>query len=138
MLCDIFFEAEKDIYRKMQKSPYRNYLNKKRPKEHSVVYMMCVDETSKIEKLSEEIKGSDVYEELKILTYPSDDYIGYSYIKIYNKNASVQNMIDYLGTSSEVKRVITFNDNNRNKADYIYASCDRIVHKMYNMFNWYK
>ena len=130
--------AEKDIYEKMHKSPYRNYLNKERPKEHSVVYMMCVDETAKIEKLSEEIKESDIYDELKILTYPSDDYKGYSYIKIYNKNASVRNMIDYLETSSEAKRVVTFSDNTRNKADYLYASCDRIVHKMHHMFNWCK
>ena len=131
-------DAEKDIYEKLHKSPYRNYLNKERPKEHSVVYMMCVDETSKIEKLYEEIKNSDVYEELKILVYPSDDYKGYSYIKIYNKNASEKNMIDYLETSSEAKRVVTFSDNTRNKADYFYASCDRIVHKMHHMFNWCK
>ncbi len=131
-------DAEKDIYEKLHKSPYRNYLNKERPKEHSVVYMMCVDETPKIEKLYKEIKNSDVYDELKILVYPSDDYKGYSYIKIYNKNASEKNMIDYLETSSEAKRVVTFSDNTRNKADYFYASCDRIVHKMHHMFNWCK
>ena len=108
--------AEIDIYEKMHKSPYRNYLNKERPKDHPVVYMMCVDETRKIEQLVEDIKRSDIYEELKILSYPSDDYKGYSYIKIYSKNASVQNMTDYLRT------------------DYCYTECDQIVRKLHHQF----
>ena len=96
--------------------------------------MMCVDETAKIEKLSEEIKESDIYDELKILTYPSDDYKGYSYIKIYNKNASVQNMSDYLRTMTGAENVLTISDNNRNKADYSYDDCNQIVRKLHHLF----
>ena len=126
--------AEIDIYEKMHKSPYRNYLNKERPKDHPVVYMMCVDETRKIEQLVEDIKRSDIYEELKILSYPSDDYKGYSYIKIYSKNASVQNMTDYLKNMIDAKKVVTLSDNDRNKTDYCYPECDRIVRKLHHLF----
>ncbi|MCR5656957.1 MAG: FUSC family protein [Butyrivibrio sp.] len=130
--------AEKDIYGKMHKSPYRNYLNKERPKSHPVVYMMCIDETEKIEKLVSEIKGSDVYDELKILSYPSDDYEGYSYIKIYNKNASVQNMTDYLKTMTGAENTLSISDNSRNKSDYCYEECDRIVRKLHHLFYFKK
>ena len=126
--------AEKDIYGKMHKSPYRNYLNKERPKDHPVVYMMCIDETEKIEQLVREIKKSDIYDELKILTYPSDDYEGYSYIKIYNKNASVQNMADYLKRITGSEETLTFGDNERNKTDFCYTECDRIVRKLHRLF----
>ena len=126
--------AEIDIYEKMHKSPYRNYLNKERPKDHPVVYMMCVDETRKIEQLVEDIKRSDIYEELKILSYPSDDYKGYSYIKIYSKNASVQNMTDYLRNMTGAEETLTFGDNDRNKTDYCYTECDQIVHKLHHQF----
>ena len=126
--------AEIDIYEKMHKSPYRNYLNKKRPKDHPVVYMMCVDETRKIEQLVEDIKRSDIYEELKILSYPSDDYKGYSYIKIYSKNASVQNMTDYLRNMTGAEETLTFGDNDRNKTDYCYTECDQIVRKLHHQF----
>ena len=126
--------AEKDIYGKMHKSPYRNYLNKERPKDHPVVYMMCVDETRKIEQLVEDIKRSDIYEELKILSYPSDDYKGYSYIKIYSKNASVQNMTDYLRNMTGAEETLTFGDNDRNKTDYCYTECDQIVRKLHHQF----
>ena len=126
--------AEIDIYEKMHKSPYRNYLNKERPKDHPVVYMMCVDETRKIEQLVEDIKKSDIYEELKILSYPSDDYKGYSYIKIYSKNASVQNMTDYLRNMTGAEETLTFGDNDRNKTDYCYTECDQIVRKLHHQF----
>jgi len=126
--------AEIDIYKKMHKSPYRNYLNKERPKDHPVVYMMCVDETRKIEHLVEDIKRSDIYEELKILSYPSDDYKGYSYIKIYSKNASVQNMTDYLRNMTGAEETLTFGDNDRNKTDYCYTECDQIVRKLHHQF----
>ena len=126
--------AEKDIYGKMHKSPYRNYLNKERPKDHPVVYMMCIDETEKIEQLVREIKKSDIYDELKILTYPSDDYEGYSYIKIYNKNASAQNMADYLKSITGSEETLTFGDNERNKTDFCYTECDRIVRKLHRLF----
>jgi uncharacterized membrane protein YgaE (UPF0421/DUF939 family) len=126
--------AEIDIYEKIHKSPYRNYLNKERPKDHPVVYMMCVDETRKIEQLVEDIKRSDIYEELKILSYPSDDYKGYSYIKIYSKNASVQNMTDYLRNMTGAEETLTFGDNDRNKTDYCYTECDQIVRKLHHQF----
>ena len=126
--------AEIDIYEKMHKSPYRNYLNKERPKDHPVVYMMCVDETRKIEQLVEDIKRSDIYEELKILSYPSDDYKGYSYIKIYSKNASVQNMTDYLRNMTGAEETLTFGDNDRNRTDYCFAECDQIVRKLHHQF----
>ena len=126
--------AEIDIYEKMHKSPYRNYLNKERPKDHPVVYMMCVDETRKIEQLADDIKRSDIYDELKILTYPSDDYEGFSYIKIYNKNASVQNMTDYLMNMTGAEDTVTLGDNERNRTDYCYTECDRIVRKLHHLF----
>lgn len=128
--------AEKDIYGKMHKSPYRNYLNKERPKGHPVVYMMCIDKTEKIAHLVKDIKESEINDELKILTYPSDDYEGYSYIKIYNKNASVQNMTDYLKNMIDVKKVVTLSDNDRNMTDYRYTECDRIARKLHHLFHF--
>ena len=96
--------------------------------------MMCIDETEKIDQLVREIKKSDIYDELKILTYPSDDYEGYSYIKIYNKNASVQNMADYLKSITGSEETLTFGDNERNKTDFCYTECDRIVRKLHRLF----
>ncbi len=130
--------AETDIYEKMHKSPYRNYLNKDRPDGHPVVYMMCIDKTERIEKLAGEIENSEIYEELNLITYPSDEYEGYSYLKIYNKNASVQNMIDYLKKLVGTDVAVTISDNRRNAADMYYEECNQIVRKIHNLFYWSK
>ena len=133
---ELINDAEKDIYDKLHRSPYRNYLNKKRPDTHPAVYMMCIDKTDKIEELFEEIKEDEVYEELKIMAYPSDDYPGYSYLKIYNKNASVQNMIDYLAAMAGTEDVVTLSDNKRNRSDLYFEECNRLVRKIHHMFYW--
>lgn len=38
----------------------------------------------------------------------SDDYEGCSYIKIYNRNASKEHMIDYLKRNLGVEKTVTF------------------------------
>ena len=133
---DLKNDAEKDIYRKMHKSPYRNYLNKTRPVEQAAVYMMCIDKTDRIEQLLKEIWNCKIYDELKIMSYPSDEYKGYSYIKIYNKNASVKNMIDYIKNQAGTSGVVTFSDSKRDSADFHYPECNQIIRKVHHMFYW--
>ena len=45
---------------------------------------------------------------MKILFYPSNDYEGYSYIKIYNKNAQRENMLVYLKEMTGLHKTVTF------------------------------
>ena len=45
---------------------------------------------------------------LKITVSDSSEYEGYTYLKIYNRNASKKNMIDYLLQMTDVKSVSTF------------------------------
>ncbi len=118
-------EAEIDIYDKLHKSPFRNYLNKERPYDHLVVYMMCIDLTERILELVKEIKDAGLDTELKMLCYPSDDYKGYSYLKIYNKNASVDNMIDYLKEKTGLENTLIYCDNIDGNADSIARKINR-------------
>lgn len=89
-------EAEKSIYSKLKRSPYRNYVNLSPPSEDRVIYLMIVDTSEKINALYKRISESEVSSFVKILCYPSDDYKGYSYIKIYNKNADKEKMLHSL------------------------------------------
>lgn len=89
-------EAEKAIFTSLKKSPYRNYINRKPNPEDRVIYLMTVDNSEKIAKLYEQLIHSEVGHLLKIITYPSQDYPGHSYIKIYNKNAGKRHMTEIL------------------------------------------
>lgn len=104
-LCDdslvIYYDrlenkAEKAIFTSLKKSPYRNYINRKPQPEDRVIYLMMVDQSDRISALYDQLVHSEVGQLLKMITYPSQDYPGYSYIKIYNRNAGKQHMTEIL------------------------------------------
>lgn len=57
---------------------------------------MMVDQSDRISALYDQLVHSEVGQLLKMITYPSQDYPGYSYIKIYNRNAGKQHMTEIL------------------------------------------
>lgn len=89
-------EAEKAIFTSLKKSPYRNYINRKPQPEDRVIYLMMVDQSDRISALYDQLVHSEVGQLLKMITYPSQDYPGYSYIKIYNRNAGKQHMTEIM------------------------------------------
>lgn len=112
VLC-IYYEKSEDpvqiqLVKELRRSPYRNYIHAPLPQEDEVVYFMLLHPTDVIETFYDKLKNAGLTEDLKVLKYPSEDYPGYSYIKIYSKNAKKENMIEYLKQRLDVKEVITF------------------------------
>lgn len=105
---DLKNNAERELYENMRVSPYRNYIHGEVPSKARVVYFMLLAETEKLEKFYRLLKENRYAESLKVLFYPSQDFQGYSYIKIYNKNANRQNMLDYLKTMTGLDKTVTF------------------------------
>ena len=79
-----------------------------------------------IERFYKKMESEGITKKLKVKKYPSDDYPGYSYIKIYNRNAKKENMIEYLKSQLRIEKGVTFgsipehydivvNDGNMNK-----------------------
>ncbi len=99
--------AEKSIYNSLKKSPYRNYVNLTPPHEDRVIYLMVVDTLEKINALREKIAESEAGALVKILCYPSDDYKGFGYVKIYNKNADRKNMLRCLSELCKTEEIVT-------------------------------
>lgn len=92
----------------LRTSPFRNYVRRPLPKDEDVTYFMLLDQVDKIAYFYEILKQEGYTNELKIITYPSQDYPGYAYIKIYNKNATKENMIMYLKEMTNSENVVTF------------------------------
>lgn len=109
----IYYEETKDkvnqeLVKKLRTSPFRNYVLRPLPEDENVVYFMLLDLTDRIEVFYEKLKQEGYADILRIITYPSTDYPGYSYIKIYNKNATKENMIKYLKEQTGLSDVVTF------------------------------
>lgn len=122
-------EAETSIYTSLKKSPYRNYVNRLPSSEDRVIYIMIVDKADKISALYTELSQS-MGEQLKIITYPSDDYKGYGYIKIYNKNAGKQKMIEYICESYGIEKFVTLSVDGEKSA----RSINKIAHELKKSF----
>lgn len=101
-------DAEKDIYKKMRKSPYRNYVDRRLPENENVVYFMIIDKKEVISQAYAELEKMEWILEYKVLTYDSHEYPGYAYIKIYNKEATRENMLRNLKAMLDVEKSITF------------------------------
>lgn len=105
---DLQNDAEKNIYQTMRTSLHRNYLHRELPENINSVYIMVIDHTERINYLMETLEKAGYCTSLKVICYPSQDYSGYSYLKIYNRNAKKENMLLYLQNSLHCSDVITF------------------------------
>lgn len=130
VLC-IYYEKSGDavqerLVKNLRRSPYRNYIEEPLSEKDEVVYFLLLYPTGVIEKFYKVLEAEGITKELKVKKYASDDYSGYSYIKIYSKNAKKENMIEYLKQRLAINEVITFgsiqeqydvivNDGNMNK-----------------------
>lgn len=97
-----------ELVQKLRTSPYRNYVRRPLPDDEAVVYFMILDKTEKILDFYNRLKGEPFAKQLRLITYESSEHKGYSYIKIYNQNATKENMIMYLKEYTSIDNVVTF------------------------------
>ncbi|MCQ2592473.1 MAG: HAD hydrolase family protein [Treponema sp.] len=133
-----FDEIQSGFLNDLRKSPYRNYINRPLPAEENVVYFMLFYNSDSIEKINNLLLQEKIPDNFKVLTYPSNDYQGYSYIKIFNQYASKENMIELLKRRIKPEKVVTFGTI-PGKYDYVVKEGDtnEVVHKMKKLFESY-
>lgn len=112
-VLEIFYQETDDkvhikLVEDMRKSPLRNYFCSRSLGDEKVIYFMLLYPTGIIEDFYKVLSEKGITSSFKVLKYESDDYEGYSYIKIYNKNAFKENMIDYLKKLLGVEKTVIF------------------------------
>jgi HAD superfamily hydrolase (TIGR01484 family) len=101
-------EAEQNIFRDLKRSPYRNFVRADLLKEGEVLYLMTVGQKEKMDQVYALLKQQDCYSECRTAYYPSTQYPGYMYLKIYHKNATIENMIERLRKETGLRKTMTF------------------------------
>lgn len=127
-------EIQERLVRELRVSPYRNYIKRPVPDEE-VIYFMLIYPDEKIEEIYGVLKARGITEKLKVLKYKSNDYKGYSYIKIYNRYATRQNMIELLKRELGVDKTVTFGTI-PHAYDHVVDEGDtnQVVHKIKKLF----
>jgi len=102
-------DAEKNLFESLRKSPYRNYTDiSYRTEKAEVLYLMVVDTDERIENLFTVLCRENIASETRINLSKSAEYPGYTYLKIYSKEASKKNMTEILKKYADAENVITF------------------------------
>lgn len=139
MLVIYYNQSENEIHNRLvgelRRSPYRNYVERDFPGDEEVVYFMLLYPTEVIEAFYEKLEAAGITRELKVLKYASDDYPGYSYIKIYNRNATKENMVQYLKEMTGLSKTVTFGSI-PGRYDVVVEPGDtnRVVHVLKQMY----
>lgn len=117
-------EAEKAIFESKRKSPFRNYVKAGEPILENVVYLMLIDRKDKVEELYRKMQDMSWFEEYRIVKTDSEDYPGYTYIKIYHKDATREHMLYSLQQMLHMEKAVTFGSI-EGKYDVFVKDCDR-------------
>lgn len=127
-------EIQKRLVEELRRSPYRNYIKRPVPDEE-VIYFMLINPDEETERIYSLLKAAGITEKLKVLKYGSNDYPGYSYIKIYNKAATRDNMIMYLKRNLGVDKTVTFGTV-PGRYDFVVeeGNTNQVVHKIKKLF----
>lgn len=132
--------AEQDIYDKLHTSPYRNYTTTNLLSESQCVYFMMIEEKERISRIYEALEDTEFRHLIRAVTYDSDDYPGYAYIKIYSKNATRKNMMKYLEQETGLHHIVTFGSIEGQYdiliREYDHNKVVRTLKKMYEPLRW--
>jgi len=101
-------DTERLMYSKLRKSVHRNLVQRDLSADGEVLYFMSFGEKALMDTVFEQLKALPCYDNLKILYYPSTDYPGQMYIKIYDRSATRDNMMQYLKEYTGLEKTLTF------------------------------
>ena len=99
-------ETERAIFEKLRTSPYRNYISREHYKDCPILYLMGIDRTEQMRALYDALGEAGLLDQVKARLYPAAEYPGYSYLKIYERSASREAMLEQLKRELGIERSI--------------------------------
>lgn len=120
----IYYEETEDAVQKqmveaLSSSPFRNYVKERRFGREAVLYFMLLYPDMVLDAFYPWLEQTGVTECCKVVRERAEEYPGYSYMKIFNRNASKENMLEYLKQELCVEKTVTFGS--------IQGKYDRVV-----------
>lgn len=105
---EISSPGSQQIYERLRRSPYRNYIRRPLPEDEPVAYIMVMDLAEKVENAYQALAAREDAAQYKFLCYPSRDYPGYAYLKIYHKDATKSKTLEHLKALTGYRQAYTF------------------------------
>lgn len=103
-------DAEKDMFQRLRRSPYRNYTSKQyrnTPEHEQVLYIMVLTQTPLAHQIAEQLRFV-LGDAVRCVLSSASEYPGYTYLKVYDAKACKANMLKLLQARTGAEQVITF------------------------------
>ena len=97
-----------DMFQSLKKDPYYNYICGELPEDSKVIYPYLVDSEEKIRNFMELVAASGLTDKVRMKYGTDERYGGFSYLCIYDRNVTRENMNMYLKNISGTSEMITF------------------------------
>ena len=93
---EFYNDAERQVFEKLRTSPHRCYVSRRYYRDCPILYLMGIDRTERMEELRRALDAAGLTERVKVRLDPAAGFPGYSYLKIYERSASRQAMLERL------------------------------------------
>lgn len=100
-------EAARRVKEQLRRSPYRNYLCRALPEGAPVAYLMAIGPDAVVEEAYRMLEADGDTARYKVLCYPSDEYPGCRYLKLYRSEATKLRTVEVLRARCGFDRVRT-------------------------------
>ena len=124
------------LYRKKRVSPYRNYVRTDNPITKDVIYILVIDREEKIDRLREKLMAQPWADRCRTNYDTFDCEEGEKILRIFTKEATRENMLNYLQKYIGAPKVITFGKS-EDRTEDIYiedAGKDSVVKELKKRF----
>jgi len=105
---DLEDDMQKKLVEDLRSSLYRNYIKSVKFSDEQVLYFMLLYPEEILYRVVKELEGSGLLEYVRYTIDSAEDYEGYSYLRIYDKDATRENMVKYLMDREGIEKVVTF------------------------------
>lgn len=131
-------EVERSIFKTLNNSPYRNFIQMDLSMLGDVLYFMAVGDKERMDKIVAHLREQAWYQEIKVLYYPSTTYPGNMYLKLYDRMADRKNMIEELKKRTGLSKTVTFGTLKNQYDIVIHANdCDKVVKTLQKIYEPY-
>lgn len=124
-------KVQERLVAELRKSPYRNYMKGDISEGISVAYFMMLYPCDCIEQFYRVLEEKGMTYQYKVKKYPSNDYPGYAYIKIYHREATKEHMIERLKEMLNIKETMSFGSIPGHYDEVIEGNLNSTVHILY-------
>ena len=99
-------DAERAIFEKLRVSPYRSYVNRRYFQDSVILCLTGIEQTERVEELCRALERAGLLERVRVRIDPVAGFPGYSYLKIYERNTSRQEMLERLKVDLGVEKSV--------------------------------